>query len=176
MMPTSDDDMSNTGRKKRHIGNDHVNIVFNNSGGMLDYETLYNIFPGQLTYVYIVITPAARTSFVETRTITQQTDKRQRFYAVQVVTRPDYPNVSPAMDERTVSGASLPGFVRNLALNECIISLMWTPRNDSTEYPSSWRSRLLQLRRMGERYGGAGGGGGGGNSSAGGGGGGRRQK
>ncbi|RMZ05690.1 hypothetical protein D0860_05845 [Hortaea werneckii] len=174
MMPDSDDDISNTGRKKRHIGNDHVNIVFNNSGGMLDFETLYNIFPGQLTYVYIVITPAARTSFLETRTITQQTDKRQRFYAVQVVTRPDYPNVSPAMDERTVSGASLPGFVRNLALNECIISLMWTPRNDSTEYPSSWRSRLLQLRRMGERYGGAGAGAGG--SSSAGGGGGRRQK
>lgn len=153
MMPNSDDATTNTGRKKRHIGNNHVNIVYNNSGGMLDYETLYNIFPGQLTYVYIVITPSARTSFVEARTVGVTRDKREWFYAVQVVTRPDYPNVSPAVEEKVVSGASLPGFVRNLALNECIISLMWTPRNDSAEYPSSWRSRLHQLRRLGERYG-----------------------
>lgn len=154
MMPNSEDDITNTGRKKRHVGNDHVNIIYNNSGGMLDYETLYNIFPGQLTYVYIVVTPSARTSFVEARTVRMSTEKKDWFYAVQVVTRPDYPNVSPAVEEKVVSGASLPGFVRNLALNECIISLMWTPRNDSTEYPSSWRSRLHQLRRMGERYGG----------------------
>jgi len=153
LMPNSDDLSQNVAKKKRHIGNDHVNIVFNNSGRQLDYEAMYNMFPGQLTYVYIVITPSARTSFVEARTQNISTDKEDRFYSVEVVTRPDYPNVSPAAQEKMVSGASLPGFVRNLALNDCIISLMWTPRNDSSEYPSSWRSRLHQLRRLGERYG-----------------------
>lgn len=153
MMPNSDDARENTAKKKRHVGNDHVNIIFNNSGDHLDFGKLYSMFPGQLTYVYVVITPSARTSFVEARTQNIATDKRDRFYCVQVVTRPDYPNVSPAAEEKVVSGASLPGFVRNLVLNNCLISLMWTVRHESSEYPSSWRSRLHQLRRIAERFG-----------------------
>jgi hypothetical protein len=154
MMPNSDDLREEVARKKRHIGNDHVNIVFNNSGTPLDFGALYNLFPGQFTHVYIVITPSARTSFVEARTENINVDKRDRFYGVQVVARPDYPNMAPAAEEKVVSGACLADFVRNLALNECIISLMWTSRNESTDYPSSWRSRLHQLRRLGDRYGG----------------------
>ncbi|KAK0980134.1 Tuberous sclerosis 2-like protein [Friedmanniomyces endolithicus] len=152
MMPNSDDVRENTGRKKRHVGNDHVNIVFNNSGGPHDFTSLYNIFPGQFTYVYIVVTPSARTSFIQTRTENIAADKADRFYSVQVVTRPDYPNISSAAEEKVVSGASLPGMLRNLALNECIMSLMWRQRDQTAEYPSSWRSRLHQLRRLGERY------------------------
>ncbi|KAK0874148.1 Tuberous sclerosis 2-like protein [Friedmanniomyces endolithicus] len=152
MMPNSDDVRENTGRKKRHVGNDHVNIVFNNSGGPHDFTSLYNIFPGQFTYVYIVVTPSARTSFIQTRTENIAADKADRFYSVQVVTRPDYPNISSAAEEKVVSGASLPGMLRNLALNECIMSLMWRQREQTAEYPSSWRSRLHQLRRLGERY------------------------
>ncbi|KAK4550669.1 hypothetical protein LTR36_000248 [Oleoguttula mirabilis] len=112
LMPNSDDVRENTAKKKRHVGNDHVNIIFNNSGGQLDFSTLYNMFPGQLTYVYIVITPSARTSFVEARTENMTLDKRDRFYGVQVVASPDYPNVSPAAEEKVVSGASLPGIER----------------------------------------------------------------
>ncbi|KAK0248664.1 Tuberous sclerosis 2-like protein [Friedmanniomyces endolithicus] len=152
MMPNSDDVRENTGRKKRHVGNDHVNIIFNNSGGPHDFTSLYNIFPGQFTYVYIVVTPSARTSFIQTRTENIAADKADRFYSVQVVTRPDYPNISSAAEEKVVSGASLPGMLRNLALNECIMSLMWRQREQTAEYPSSWRSRLHQLRRLGERY------------------------
>ncbi|KAK4580340.1 Tuberous sclerosis 2-like protein [Recurvomyces mirabilis] len=152
LMPNSSDDNENTARKKRHIGNDHVNIIFNNSGRAHDYDTLYNLFPGQFTYVYIIITPSARTTFVQTRTENLTTNKTDRFYSVRVVTRPDYPNISSAADEKVVSGASLAGMVRNLALNECIMSLMWTRRDEKAEYPSSWRSRLHQLRRLGERY------------------------
>ncbi|EMC96199.1 hypothetical protein BAUCODRAFT_33548 [Baudoinia panamericana UAMH 10762] len=154
MMPNDDDTHENTGRKKRHVGNDHVTIIFNNSGIPHDFNTLYNMFPGQLTYVYIVIAPSARTNFMQARTENVHTDKRDRFYTVQVFTRPDYPNLSAAAEEKVVSGASLPGMVRSLALNECIMSLMWTQRNDSAQYPSSWRSRMDQLRRLRERYGG----------------------
>ncbi|KAK5108796.1 hypothetical protein LTR62_007770 [Meristemomyces frigidus] len=153
MMPNSSDEHENTARKKRHIGNNHVNIIFNNSGRTHDYTTLYNLFPGQLTHVYIIITPSARTTFVQTRTENPTTEKHDRFYSLRVVTRPDYPNISSAADEKVVSGASLAGMVRNLALNECIMTLMWTGRGgEGAEYPSSWRSRLQQLRRLGERY------------------------
>lgn len=152
MMPNSDDAGETITRKKRHIGNDHVNIVFNNSGQRLDFTALYNIFPGAFTFVYIVIMPTARTSFVEARTENTDIRREERFYSVETVTRPDYPNVSPSADEKVVSGVSLAGYVRNLALNECIMSLMWASRSESADYPSSWRSRLHQLRRLADRY------------------------
>lgn len=152
MMPNSNDPGETVTRKKQHIGNDHVNIVFNNSGQRLDFTALYNIFPGAFTLVYIVIMPTARTSFVEARTENIDIQKERRFYSIETVTRPDYPNVSPSADGKVVSGASLAGYVRNLALNECIMTVMWASRSESSDYPSSWRSRLHQLRRLADRY------------------------
>ena len=154
MMPNHPhlDASQNAAQKKRHIGNDYVNVIFNNSGTQLDYTALYNTFPSAFGYVYIVITPSARTSFLQTRTAAVTADSRDRFYKVRVVTRPDYPLVSPAAVEKVISGASLPGFVRNLALNDCIMSLMREPRSGAGEYPSSWKGRLQQIRRLGERY------------------------
>ncbi|KAF2478809.1 hypothetical protein BDY17DRAFT_258521 [Neohortaea acidophila] len=148
-MPNNEDVHLNTANKKKHIGNDYVNIVFNNSGSPFAMDT----FPSQFNYVYIVITPSARTRFIQTRTQSTETDRKDRFYAVQVLTRAGYPTVSSAAEEKIISGSSLPDYVRNLALNECILSLMWAHREEPGEYPSSWRSRLLQIRRFWERYG-----------------------
>lgn len=148
LMPNSEDVSLNTVNKKRHIGNDYVNIIFNNSGAPFDFDT----FPSQFSLVYIVITPSARTSFIQSRTQSTATEKKDRFYAVQVLTRPAYPTISTAAEEKIISGTSLPGYVRNLAFNECIFSSMWAYKDDSGEYPSSWRSRLHQIRRLWERY------------------------
>lgn len=148
LMTNNADVQMNTASKKRHIGNDHVNIVFNNSEAPFDSNT----FPSQFNSVYIVITPSARTSFLQTRTL-ELTAAKDRFYTVQVLTRPDYPAISSAAEPKVVSGVSLPGYVRNLALNECVFSAMWAQKEDLSEYPSSWRSRLHQLRRLRERYG-----------------------
>ncbi|WPH04257.1 Hypothetical protein R9X50_00714600 [Acrodontium crateriforme] len=157
LMPNSTDIRENTPRKKRHIGNDFVNIIFNNSGTRLTFDALATLFPSSFSYVYIVVTPSARTSFIEARSTTAFTTapSTTRFYKVQVLAASDYPTVSPAVDEKVVSGASLPGFVRNLALNDCMVALMKSPRSDPGEYPSSWRNRLEQLRRMAMRYGSA---------------------
>ncbi len=71
-----------------------------------------------------------------------------------MLTRPGYPSISSAASEKIISGASLASYVRSLALNDCVFSLMWSTREgESGEYPSSWRSRMDQLRRLGERYG-----------------------
>ena len=148
LMPNCDDVALNTASKKRHIGNDYVNIVFNNSGTPFDFNT----FPSQFNLVYIVITPSARTSFIQSRTEGTAIESKDRFYAVQVMTRAGYPAISSATEQKIISGASLPGYVRNLALNECIFSLMWAYKDEPGEYPSSWRSRLLQIRRFRERY------------------------
>nr|POE46172.1 tuberous sclerosis 2 protein like [Quercus suber] len=154
LMPGGDsgaDERDRIALKKRHIGNDFVNIIFNDSGTSFTFNELYNAFPSAFSMVYIVITPSARASFLEARTVGVTIGRQERFYKVQVLSKPDYPVVSPAEDEKVLSGVSLPGFVRDLALNECIISLMSSP-GASREYPSSWRARLEQLRRIGDRY------------------------
>lgn len=166
LMPNNDDALLNTSNKKRHIGNDFVNIVFNNSGSAFAFDT----FPSDFNTVYIVITPSARTTFLQTRQHspattaataspsttdgpTPDTPHPPSFYRVQILTRPEYPNISSAADEKVISGASLPAYVRNLALNECIFSHMWNAMRDGQAWSSSWQSRLVALRRMGERFG-----------------------
>lgn len=147
MMPTDlDEPQMSAMSKKRHVGNDFVNIVFNNSGIPFRFDTI----PSAFNYVYIVITPSVRTTFLQTRTHTMNTSETHRFYRVEVVTRDDFPAISSAAEPKMISGASLPGYIRNLALNACVFSEVWVNRDE--EYRSSWRTRLDQIRRLRERY------------------------
>lgn len=150
MMPTSpyDDEMSVTAKKKRHTGNDYVNIIFNNSGEPFRFD----MFPSAFNYVYIVITPSVRTTFLQTRTHTMQTPVADRFYRVELMTRDDFPGISSAHEPKMISGASLPRYVRNLALNACIFAEVWVNK-DVQDYRSSWRERLTQIRRLRDRFG-----------------------
>ncbi|KAK0720681.1 hypothetical protein B0H67DRAFT_486952 [Lasiosphaeris hirsuta] len=141
--------------KKRHIGNDFVNIVFNDSG--LPFK--FNMFPSQFNYVYIVITPTPRSSFVVVR---EGAAKRQEdggegggaspFFMVQVMSQPGFPEISPAAEPKLVSLKALPGFVRLLAINASVFSSVWANR-EGGEHVSSWRSRLQEINRLRERYG-----------------------
>jgi len=172
IMPTNTTIDADCIRKKAHIGNDYVNIVFNNSGGPFNFDT----FPSAFNFVYILVTPEARATFIETRTRkrtsqTEQTtssnpDSSERepgwyhkaWFKVQVVTRADFPTISSAAQTKVVSGRVLAQYVRNLALNACVFCNVWANRETAAgggtgEYPSSWRARLVQLRRLRERYG-----------------------
>jgi hypothetical protein len=62
MMPTMEHDPQCI-NKKRHIGNNYVNIIWNDSGQDFDFNT----FPSQFNYVYIVITPETKSDFVAQR-------------------------------------------------------------------------------------------------------------
>ncbi|KAK4505756.1 hypothetical protein PRZ48_003721 [Zasmidium cellare] len=141
------DDKLTVVNKKRHIGNDYVNIVFNNSGRPFRFDT----FPSAFNRVYVVISPSERTSFVQAREITAAKDKKARFYNVHVLTRAGYPNLSSAGEVKVVSGACLGGYVRNLALNACVFSKMWEAGGEG-EYPSSWRQRLHMIRQLEEKH------------------------
>lgn len=170
MMPTNIENDPRCINKKSHIGNDFVNIVFNNSGEPFQFNT----FPSDFNYVYIVITPEARASFVETRLSAadyvstnssgvggaeagqQKTDEDpwdHLFYKVTVLTRPDIASISPAAETKIVSGASLASFVRLLVLNASVFCNVWSSRELSTgEYISSWRSRLREIKKLRERH------------------------
>ncbi|CAK7271183.1 Tuberous sclerosis 2-like protein [Sporothrix epigloea] len=194
--------------KKRHIGNDFVNIIFNDSGLPFRFDT----FPSEFNYVNIVITPESRASFVARRELSlqkhdedeekpilqehisrqqqQQSQQRQQeqqrqeqlqqqkqvndqqqqlttppppppppqqmrtipFYKVQVMSKPGFPEISPAARTKIISLKALPDFIRLLALNASVFSQVWASRQRG-EHISSWRSRLRQVQRLRERYG-----------------------
>jgi hypothetical protein len=147
MMPTSSDPDMTYANKKRHIGNDFVNIIFNDSGLPYDYET----FPSQFNYVAIVIAPESRASFVDAR-LDSDPDGRSRYYKVQVMSKPGFPDISPAVEPKILCGKYLAAYCRLLAINASVFSQVWAIR-DGGESVSSWRNRLREIKRLRERYG-----------------------
>jgi len=145
MMPTREEDPLHT-YKKRHIGNDFVNIIFNNSGLPWRFGTI----PSQFNFVSIVISPEARSSFVSSRIMTRGSDVAV-FYRVQVCCREGFSDISPAQEPKMVSSKSLPSFVRNLALNASIYSHVFN--EGGQEYISNPRHRLRSIKRLRERVG-----------------------
>ncbi|KAJ9622462.1 Tuberous sclerosis 2-like protein [Taxawa tesnikishii (nom. ined.)] len=147
MMPTDRTNDPQAIAKKRLIGNDFVSIIFNNSGGAdWDFNTISSAF----NFVQIVVTPEARATFVETRTVANARERslfESAWFRVQVRTREDFPAVSSAAETKVVSGKVLALYVRNLALNACVFAKVWVNRGGG-DYPSSWKSRLQQIRQL----------------------------
>ena len=150
-MPTNLDHDPQLANKKRHIGNDFVNIIFNDSGLPFRFDT----FPSQFNFVNIVITPASRASFIATREARHQDNtgkrKEQPFYRVQVMSKPGFPEISPASETKMVSLKALPEFIRLTALNASVFSLVW--QNRGGEHISSWRARLREIQRLRKTHG-----------------------
>ncbi len=145
-MPNNLDHDPQCTMKKRHIGNDFVNIIFNDSGAPFKFDT----FPSDFNYVNIVITPESRASFVATRQRTPN-DVDESFYKVQAMSKPGFPEISAASETKIVSLKALPDFIRLLALNASVFCLVWASRAGG-EYVSPWRSRLREINRLRERY------------------------
>ncbi|CRK11928.1 hypothetical protein BN1708_002365 [Verticillium longisporum] len=148
-MPTNLDRDPQCILKKRHIGNDFVNIIFNDSGHPFRFDT----FPSEFNYVNIVITPESRASFIASREA-PPADKQQfmPFYKVQLMSKPGFPTISPASETKMVSLKALPGFIRLLALNASVFSLVWANR-EGGDTVSSWRNRLREIKRLREKHG-----------------------
>lgn len=147
LMPTNLEHDPQCSNKKRHIGNDFVNIIFNNSGNPFRFDT----FPSEFNYVNIVITPESRASFVATR-LRSGSHSNAVFYKVQVMSKPGFPEISPAAEMKIVSLNALPDFIRLLALNASVFSLVWANRAGG-EHVSSWRNRLKEINRLRDKYG-----------------------
>lgn len=156
MMPNDLSNDASFARKKSHIGNDHVKIIFNDSGLAYDSET----FTSDFNSVDIVITPEARSlqrGGVKPKLETgsdriceaSATDKFGYFH-VQVVTSDRYPKFSPAADVKVISAGGLPPLVRQLAITASVFCQVW-PANVG-DYTSPWRFRLQQIMKLRERY------------------------
>jgi hypothetical protein len=147
MMPTNRDDDMTYPNKKRHIGNDFVNIIFNDSGLPYDFDT----FPSAFNYVHIVVSPESRASFVDRR-LDPSPSGRDRYYKVQTVSKPGFPDISPASETKILCGAHLATYCRLIAINACVFSNVWFVR-EGGENISSWRNRLREIKRLRDRHG-----------------------
>ncbi|KAK9386897.1 hypothetical protein V1515DRAFT_536773 [Lipomyces mesembrius] len=150
-----DESLSN---KKRHIGNNYVNIYWNESGKPFKFETIRS----QFNFINIVISPhtkAASTfspssSSVASSLLGDPAESPFDFYKVRVLVQPsvDASAVfsSPASHLKMVGKKSLPLFVRNLAFNADIFAVVWHALPDD-EYLSNWQYRLRQIRNLKDR-------------------------
>lgn len=143
MMPTNLEHDPVCTAKKRHIGNDFVNIIFNNSGKPYAFDTI----PAQFAFYNILITPEAKLS--STFSSAPQQDSSKVFYKVELQSKPGLPSISPASEPKIVSGRSLSSFVRNIGLNASILAHVFN--EGGREYVSSWRHRLRQINLLRER-------------------------
>ena len=141
MMPTNIEDDPHCTTKKMHVGNCHVNIIFNMSG----WDWSMDYFRSQLNYVNIVISPANGLFRPELHSQILVPE----FYRVQVLTRYDMPSISPVAESKVVSAKHLASFVRLLALNADVVCSAWNAKRDGdAEFPSSWRARLQAIKRL----------------------------
>ena len=153
MMPNDPENDAQAINKKRHIGNDRVKIIFNNSGKPFVFDT----FPSEMNEVNIVITPEAHAGYSGN---SQPVDParppgldKSRFYEVETLSSSNFPRLSAAAVPKIVSAEALPGFVRQLALNASVFSHVWAELLGQGEYVSSWRSRLKEIKKLREKYG-----------------------
>lgn len=145
MMPTDFDHDPACINKKRNIGNNFVTIVFNRSNLPFNFDTI----PSEFNSINIVITPSSRVAYDESGTVKGETDPEKLYYSVRVMSKPGFPDVSPAATPKVVSGKNLASFVRILALNASVFSLVWN--NKGGEHTSSWRTRLREIKKVRER-------------------------
>ena len=152
MMPTDLETDTQCVRKKRLIGNDFVNIIFNESGLPYKFDTISS----QFNYVNIVVTPDAllvpnSISYPERDQERAAGNDKQMCFQVQTVSNPSFPQISPAASYKLISAKALPSLVRQLALNASVFSHVWVDR-EGGEHVSSWRNRLREIVRLRQRF------------------------
>ncbi|MCJ1310180.1 Tuberous sclerosis 2-like protein [Agyrium rufum] len=146
MMPTNLHDDAPCINKKRHIGNDFVNIIFNESGLSFDFDT----FASQLNYVNIIVSPDGLIVPYTGDKPPQSTEQPQ-MYKVQTLVQQSFPPISPAHSYKMIPTSCLSAFVRQIAINASVFALVWLNREED-QHVSSWRNRLQQIYRLRKRF------------------------
>ncbi|KAI9290007.1 hypothetical protein BC943DRAFT_348621 [Umbelopsis sp. AD052] len=177
LMPTNLERDGQCSLKKRHIGNDFVHIVYNDSGKDYAFDTL----PGQFNFINIVVSPHSEDSskvILSSRDellgptasaanalgagqhpdpYTTSTGTDNTFFKVIMQRRANMSEIGPMAEFKMVSAQTLPGFIRQMALHANIFSQVFLESGGGGrhEYVSHWVERLRQIRRIKERQPGA---------------------
>nr|XP_056722512.1 tuberin [Euleptes europaea] len=130
LMPTKDLDKYRCD-KKRHLGNDFVSIIYNDSGEDFRLGTI----KGQFNFVHVVIKPLD--------------------YSCNLITlqcRKDMEGLVDTSVAKIVSDKNLPFVARQMALHANMASQVHHSRSNPTDtYPSKWIARLRHIKRLRHR-------------------------
>ncbi|XP_066238979.1 tuberin isoform X2 [Saccopteryx leptura] len=130
LMPTKDMDKHRCD-KKRHLGNDFVSIVYNDSGEDFKLGTI----KGQFNFVHVIITPL---------------DYECNLVSLQC--RKDMEGLVDTSVAKIVSDRNLPFVARQMALHANMASQVHHSRSNPTDiYPSKWIARLRHIKRLRHR-------------------------
>ncbi|OUM65137.1 hypothetical protein PIROE2DRAFT_41984 [Piromyces sp. E2] len=144
LMPTVEHDPKCMA-KKRHIGNDYILIVYNESGKEYEFRTI----PGQFNFINIIITPVDNDYLSMSHHQNILYRKNEPYFIVSMQRREDMPEIGPLAIPKIVSLSVLPIFVRQLATHFNIYAQTFRQNlNGSTEYISNWGERLRQIKRV----------------------------
>ncbi|KAI8609468.1 hypothetical protein BC830DRAFT_1247615 [Chytriomyces sp. MP71] len=141
LMPTVDTD-PRCNLKKRHVGNDFVSVLYDESGGTdIGFDTI----PGQFNYINIMVTPLGTSTYADYES--------QRFHVVSKV-KPDLnlPSLGVFSDGFVVTGSVLAGVVRRAALHANMLAVVAAQtRAGGGSFTSNARERLRQIKKLAER-------------------------
>ncbi|KAJ6653731.1 hypothetical protein lerEdw1_008757 [Lerista edwardsae] len=130
LMPTKDLDKYRCD-KKRHLGNDFVSIIYNDSGEDFKLGTI----KGQFNFVHVVIKPLE--------------------YNCNLLTlqcRKDMEGLVDTSVAKIISDKNLPFVARQMALHANMASQVHHSRSNPTDtYPSKWIARLRHIKRLRHR-------------------------
>ncbi|XP_069065851.1 tuberin isoform X3 [Pleurodeles waltl] len=127
LMPNKEVDPHRS-NKKRHIGNNFVNMIYNDSGEFFKLGTI----KGQFNFVDVVIQPLD----FETN-------------LVQLQCRKDMEGLVDTSIARIVSDKNLPFLARQMALHSNMASQVHHSRSNPSEiYPSKWIARLRHIKKL----------------------------
>ena len=131
--------------KKRHIGNDLVRVVWNDSGVAYKFDTLTTEFQ----FINIVIEPHSRGAIAA-----YSDDKHENaYFKVLVQCAEGMAEFSPIGDFKIVSAMSLPPLIRQLGLiADWYASIFKDTARDTeqTEIITNWRARLATIKKFAE--------------------------
>ncbi|KAJ7037381.1 hypothetical protein C8F04DRAFT_1092252 [Mycena alexandri] len=142
MMPSNADDRQFT-NKKRHIGNDFVRIVWNDSGKPYRFDTLNT----QFQFVNIVIEPHSLGAIAAFSNNFHENE----YFKLTVQRAPDMPDFAPVGHFKLISAKNLPLLVRQLSLlADWFASVFSHTQRDTQrlEITTNWHSRLDAIRRF----------------------------
>ncbi|KAI8922195.1 hypothetical protein DFJ77DRAFT_485057 [Powellomyces hirtus] len=142
LMPTLSHDPLGTS-KKRHIGNDFVTIVWNESGQDYAFDTI----PAQFNFVIIIIEPAAPGSAAYEHQKGSDAFHNQ-FFKVYAKHKAEMPEHGPLCEPKLISGACLASFVRQSAMHSNIFSQIFQHSGSDDSHTSNARERLRQIKRI----------------------------
>ncbi|KEI38644.1 uncharacterized protein L969DRAFT_87857 [Mixia osmundae IAM 14324] len=152
MMPTDRERDPQCTLKKRHVGNDFVKIIFNESGEPYSFDTI----DGQFNLINVVIVPHTPQGVPWRR---PGMSSNAEYFKVSIQRREDMPDFGPLGQYKMVSADALAQFVRHLSLHADMFAQIFlethgVPGSGAThkiEYVSNWRHRLQNIKQIRQR-------------------------